>query len=225
MYIKIINSLNILNKKHVYILISVLIVITAYIAYVVKDSSVPNKESKAGLLFDGKKPVNITSYYINSNITVNSNKNSDTYIIEEWYKENVGQLFKIKDAVGSTVKYLLKNKHLTVYNEKQKNILEILEYNNQELNILSFNTFVKIYNENILNKRNDIKVINNKNNTIIYVVYNKNIYISSLELRINRKVGKIIDCTIRDIHGKDKIIITYNKVEINKIISDDIFIK
>lgn len=223
MYIKNINLYNIFKNifKIKYILIIVLFIIVIISAFKPKTN---NKIEKQNInYFDGKTKVEISSYYSNAKVCIYSNKNTNEYMIEEWYMKNIAHMFKLKDSVGSSVKYVLKNNNLQVKNENQKNILEVLEYNNEELNILSFNTFVTLYNQNILSNENKVQITKSDKHIVVSIPYEQNIYTESIELIKNIIDNNIIQYKVKDKNGDDRIVIKYNKLEINKEFSKNIF--
>lgn len=223
MYIKNINLYNIFKNifKIKYILIVIIFLLVIIVT--VKPKTNDKTELKNINYFDGKSEVKISSYYSNAKVSIYSNKNTNEYMIEEWYMKNVAHMFKLKDSVGSSVKYLLKDNNLLVQNENQKNVLKFLKYNNEELNILSFNTFVTLYNHNILSNENKMQITKKDKYIVISIPYEKNIYIERIELIKNIVDNNIIQYKIKNKNGDDRIVIKYDKLEINKEFSKDIF--
>lgn len=94
---------------------------------------------------------NMTSYCVESQITVVSNKNRNVYNISEWYKRKDDQneyfKFNIKSNQGSITSYIFKDNVLQVKNSDQESIYLLKDYVIKKTNIMSFATFVSLYND------------------------------------------------------------------------------
>lgn len=157
--------------------------------------------------------LNMKSYDTNITVRIISNKNQNTYVLNQSniedriYKQEVLEPENIK---GTMIIY--NNGKLNVTNTKLNlnNIYENYEYitNNQ----LLLNSFVNDY------KNNKTKDINeNENNIIMKVETDVNKYIVLKTLIIDKNTGKPKELQIKDSSQNTLVYILYNRIEINGI--------
>ncbi|MEG1363909.1 MAG: hypothetical protein RSC92_05720, partial [Clostridia bacterium] len=101
-------------KSKIYILIICAIVIAMSLV-VYSMYNVFNVNTNDNITFE-----NCTSYYLVYDLTVVSNKNNNTYKIEETYDGN-NFLFKFKDFCNNDVEYKIINNELSISNASQLN--------------------------------------------------------------------------------------------------------
>ena len=157
--------------------------------------------------------LNMKSYDTNITVRIISNKNENTYVLNQSniedriYKQEVLEPENIK---GTMIIY--NNGKLNVTNTKLNlnNIYENYEYitNNQ----LLLNSFVNDYKNN---KTKDIK--ENENNIIMKVETDVNKYIVLKTLIIDKNTGKPKELQIKDSSQNTLVYILYNRIEINGI--------
>jgi len=180
---------------------------------------------------------NMHSYYTEFEITVISNKNTNTYTMKEWYKKDIGTKQEYLDSESSKVDIITTKDKTIIKNENQKNILKIDPYLTSYTNILSINTFLDIYNKSTeqsccftaasYEKANNINMIidNICKNTgeckCEYMNIVKNV--SKVELKLDKNTGLPLTYIVYDNDKKECISIVYNKFDINQNIDNKIF--
>lgn len=158
--------------------------------------------------------LNIESYKLNAKITINSNKNTNTYeVIQKYYKEN--NLYKQEvtspgNIAGVMFEY--NGKNLEIKNTKL-NLSKIYKnYNYIGSNELSLNSFIEDYKSNDSNKyENDEEIV------LETMVKNNNKYRSIKRLYISKKTGLPTKMEIKNNAQNTLVYIVYNEVEINKL--------
>lgn len=157
--------------------------------------------------------LNMQSFEAEANITINSNKNTNTYIVKQCYygENNYKQEFLNPISInGLTMNFDGTNLKLENTN---KNLNEIYEnYKNIGSNNLWLNSFIEDFkaNENEMYEENGKIVLSVKVNT-------DNIYVSRKKLTIDKSTRKPISLEIEDTTQHDKIYILYNSIEINSL--------
>lgn len=181
--------------------------------------------------------LDMESYYAQLEITVISNKNTNTYSMEEWYKKDVGNKVEYFDSSNFKVSILTLKDKAIIRNENQKNSLMITPYIVKYTNLLSISTFVKIYNESLKEmccfSANSYEKLDNINMILDNVckmgegcnceVYEIVKNVSKIELKLDKKTGQPLTYIVYDNDKKEQISIVYNKFDINAKIEDNIF--
>ena len=157
--------------------------------------------------------LNMQSFEAEVNITINSNKNANTYIVKQWYygENNYKQEFINPITInGLTMNFDGTNMKLENTN---KNLSEIYEnYKNIGSNNLWLSSFIQDFkaNKNEMYEENGKIVLSVKIST-------DNAYISRKKLIIDKSTRKPISLEIEDTTQNDKIYILYNSIEINSL--------
>lgn len=190
--------------------------------------------------YDGKVNIfDLTSYYIEYDATVVSNKNVNTYSFKEWYKDEDKYRFEFLDYEKNIVTIISNNNDIYIKNSNQKNYMVIKEYINDTHNLMSLKTFINIYNKVNTQKHScdcNVKSYEKKGEVIITISgscnyssceicnitnsLGKNI---ELQLVIDKRTGVPKTYTVYDVNKKEKICIVYNRVEINIQNDDELF--
>ncbi len=157
--------------------------------------------------------LNIDKYNAQANIIVNSNKNQNTYIVEQEYDKNLN-LYKQKVLEPENIsgmEFIYEGNNLSIKNSRMTLTKIYNEYAYMGSNELSLAKFIEDY------KNNENKKIYEENEEIIMEVEVKqnNIYIRNKKLYFNKKSGSIDKIEIKDKTQKTTIYILYNKVELN----------
>lgn len=192
--------------------------------------------SKIDEISFGKKIVlnentlNLSSYYAEYDVTVISNKNTNTYSVKEWYKENLGSKIEYLDYMENIVSVVTNPTSLYISNNGNK--ASILTDNIYTLeNVLSLATYINIFNKDITcgctkdvyQKDSEINIIYSvcgKENCMQSVNL-KHMAVTSFELNIKDNVP--ITYTVYTENKKEYVCIVYNKFETNIVIDDNIF--
>lgn len=185
---------------------------------------------------------NISSYYAKYSLNVVSNKNHNSYDIEEWYlKKDKDEYYRFdfEDEDKNKASYVLGNNTLHITKSDQISGLELENYTSKKSNLISIITFFNIYNEIVLSKTNDIKVekktidtntmytitiedLNKLSNEYNYI-FSDLMKIHKLEILIDNNMMLPLEYLV--FNEKDEIIIQikYEKFEIMEKIDDKIF--
>lgn len=155
--------------------------------------------------------LNINSYSAKIEVTVNSNKNENKYILDQEYTApNIAKQVVLEPSNIEGLTITNDGSNLSI-NNTRLNLTKIYEnYNYITENNLFLNTFVKDYKESEQSK------IEEKNNEIIMKtnIKNNNKYLVNKILYIDKKSGKPTKMKIEDINQKLKVYIVYNEIEL-----------
>lgn len=161
--------------------------------------------------------LNISSYEAEIEVTVESNKNTNKYIMEQKYsKPNIAsqRIIEPKNIEGLTIKYDGTNLEISNSNLDLKTIYENYTYVSD--NILWLSDFIENY-------KNNNGTITEENGVIIMETKcNKNKYNTYEKLYIDRNANKITKLVIEDENKKSKIYITYNKIKIGSLNKENV---
>lgn len=161
--------------------------------------------------------LNISSYEAEIEVTVESNKNTNKYIMEQKYsKPNIAsqRIIEPKNIEGLTIKYDGTNFEISNSNLDLKTIYENYTYVSD--NILWLSDFIENY-------KNNNGTITEENGVIIMETKcNKNKYNTYEKLYIDRNANKITKLVIEDENKKSKIYITYNKIKIGSLNKENV---
>ena len=200
-----------INKKIFFIILLILVIILGILIYknVIKKSKNGNNMSSQEIV---DYILNIKKYKSNILVQVNSNKNSNKYVLDQEYNENGESIQEVIEPNNiSGVKIIRKDKNLKIENSKL-NVSTIFDnYQGIGENYLDLNTFIEDYKKNEKSEfeENEVEIImKTKNN-------NKNKYTENKILYINKEKKEPTKLIIEDNNQKATINIQYNKIEIN----------
>ena len=196
------------NKKIIFICIFIIsfIIIISFFNYKKQNSG--NNRSKS--ITDYKQNIlNISSYEATISVEIISNKNTNKYIIKQWYNspnsfkqevqapENIKGLITLYD--GTNLEIQNTNLNLTkIYND----------YNCLSNNILSLNSFIQDL------KESEAEYIETENETTIGIETKKK-YAWYKRLSISKTTGKPTKMEILDENKNTLVYILYNEITIN----------
>lgn len=207
-------------KKIITIAIILIIIAIFFIRINYKSLKIGNNISNKSTEEIAQYILDINSYELTANITVESNKNTNIYVVEEKYlkdnnickqkilePENVKEISLIYD--GSTLKIENTNLNLSKIYENYPYIGE------NTITLMSFiNDYIQADEKNILENENEI-ILETK-------LKNGNKYIAFKKLYISKNTGNPSKLEIQDITQKTSIYILYNEIKINNLQKDDI---
>ena len=200
-----------INKKIFFIILLILVIILGILIYknVIKKSKNGNNMSSQEIV---DYILNIKKYKSNILVQVNSNKNSNKYVLDQEYNENGESIQEVIEPNNiSGVKIIRKDKNLKIENSKL-NVSTIFDnYQGIGENYLDLNTFIEDYKKNEKSEfeENEEEIImKTKSN-------NKNKYTENKILYINKEKRIPTKLIIEDNNQKVTINIQYNKIEIN----------
>lgn len=157
--------------------------------------------------------LNISSYEAKIEVTVNSNKNTNKYVLlQNYQKPNRTRqiVLEPRNIEGLEIEYdgqnlILKNTKLNL--EKVYGNYEYLIHNSMTLE-----SFISNYTE--LKKSNKTNIYEKENNVIMEVEEKVNNYICKEILYIDKNTLKPSKLLIQDINGGNLVYILYNEIEI-----------
>ena len=211
-----------MNKKIIIILIVVVILIISifFIKMYYKTFNSGNNISNKSADEIEKYILDIKSYEATAQITINSNKNTNTYIIKQQYIKDESlykqEFMEPSNVAGLT--FIYNGKDLKIENSKN-NISKIYEnYPYIADNNLTLDSFINDYQSS-----NESKCYEKDGNVVLETkVKNGNKYTCCKLLYIDRENNKIAELEIQDISQKTLIYILYNEIKINNLQKSDI---
>ena len=212
-----------LNKKSLIIIITLIliaVILTIYF-FINKNNKLFNKNSNIGNNITSKSIqeieqyiLNISSYEAKLDVTVQSNKNTNKYILKQKYNSSgMEEQVVLEPSNIEGLSILYENRKVTINNTKL-NLQTV--YDNYEYiadNNLWLNSFIKDYKEG----RN--KSISEDSNNIIMTVdiSESNNYGNVKMLYINKNTGNPEKMLIQDKKQKNMVYILYNEIRINDL--------
>ena len=199
------------NKKIFYIMILVVIILLGIIIYknVIKKSKNGNNMSSQEIV---DYILNKTTYTAKISVQVNSNKNTNKYILNQKFNsENESMQEVIEPSNIAGVKIIKKDGNLKIENTTL-NLSKIFEnYKGLGENCLDLNTFIDDYKENEKSnfEENDKEIIMKTKSS------NRNKYTENKILYINKESKLPTKLIIEDNNQNMTINIQYNEIEFN----------
>lgn len=208
------------DKKKVILFISVLIFIIIILFFFVKNNYknkiLGNNMSNKNIEEIEEYILNISSYEAKIEVTVESNKNTNKYVMQQLYqKDKISKqvILEPSNIAGLETKY--ENGTLTITNSKL-NLTTVYEnYNYLVENCLWLDSFIQDYiasksnNECSIIEENDIITMKTKTRN------ENNRYMYSKTLTIDKKTGKPTKLLVQDMNQKNLIYILYNEITVN----------
>ena len=199
------------NKKIFYIMILVVIILLGIIIYknVIKKSKNGNNMSSQEIV---DYILNKTTYTAKISVQVNSNKNTNKYILNQKFNsenESIQEVIEPSNIAG--VKIVKKDGNLKIENTTL-NLSKIFEnYKGLGENCLDLNTFIDDYKENEKSnfEENDKEIIMKTKSS------NRNKYTENKILYINKESKLPTKLIIEDNNQNTTINIQYNEIEFN----------
>lgn len=200
------------KKKKIFLFIIIILVILG-IALFINKKMTKNKKSVNNM--NSQEIVdyilNINSYKANAIVQINSNKNSNKYILKQEYNQNesIEEILEPSNIKG--IKIINKEGNLIVENSNL-NLSTIFEnYQILEENYLDLSTFI-----NECKESNNYKYEEENDSLIIKLKSNKdNKYIKNKILYINKSKAIPTKLVIEDDNKKIQVNIEYNEIELN----------
>ena len=211
-----------IKKPIIIVLILFLIVLMIYF-FINKNNKLFNKNFNIGNNITNKSIqeieeyiLNISSYEAELEVTVQSNKNTNKYILKQKYinsKLEEQVVMEPSNIEGLTILY--ENGKLTVNNTKLN--LQTVYDNYEEItqNNLWLNSFIEEY------KNNNNRSISEDSNYVIMTVNTTNNYEKVETLYINKNTGNPEKMIIQDKNQKNMVYILYNEIRINNLSKED----
>ena len=161
--------------------------------------------------------LNISSYEATVSVTIESNKNTNKYVLEQKYRaQNLSKQIVLEPSniAGIEIKY--DGTNLTI-NNSNLNLQKVYEnYEYLANNFLCLETFIEDY------KRNKGSIQEENNEIILEASNENNNYAYHKKLFIDQNSGLPTKLLIEDINNKTLVYILYNEIELNNLKEDDI---
>ena len=162
----------------------------------------------------------ISSYEVQETITVESNKNTNNYIVKEKYSNdsNVYKREMVKPENLSRMVFIYDGTNLKIENSKL-NLSKIYEnYPYVGENIITLKSFIDDYKES-----NETSLYEENEEIILEVkIKNGNKYVAYKKLHFNKSTGVPTRLEIKDVTQKTVIYILYNEIKINNLQKEDV---
>lgn len=208
------------NKKIIFISIIVLVVVSIVIIFLLKtnykNKNFGNNMSNKNLEEIEKYILDISSYTAKMDVTVESNKNTNKYVIKQTYEKNKKSKQKILEPSNiEGLEIIYEDNKLTINNAKNNLKTMYENYPNLMENCLWINSFIEDYK---VEKNEGKACIKEENGKVVMMTKTRNEnnrYIYSKELYINKEEGKIEKLIVQDINKKNLIYILYNEITVN----------
>ena len=208
------------NKKIIFISIIVLVVVSIVIIFLLKtnykNKNFGNNMSNKNLEEIEKYILDISSYTAKMDVTVESNKNTNKYVIKQTYEKNKKSKQKILEPSNiEGLEIIYEDNKLTINNAKNNLKTMYENYPNLMENCLWINSFIEDYKVEKNEGKASIKEENGKVVMMTKTRNENNRYIYSKDLYINKEEGKIEKLIVQDINKKNLIYILYNEITVN----------
>ena len=208
------------NKKIIFISIIVLVVVSIVIIFLLKtnykNKNFGNNMSNKNLEEIEKYILDISSYTAKMDVTVESNKNTNKYVIKQTYEKDKKSKQKIIEPSNiEGLEIIYEDNKLTINNAKNNLKTMYENYPNLMENCLWINSFIEDYKVEKNEGKASIKEENGKVVMMTKTRNENNRYIYSKELYINKEEGKIEKLIVQDINKKNLIYILYNEITVN----------
>lgn len=164
--------------------------------------------------------LNIESYKAIAEVTIKSNKNENTYKLEQKYnrEDNVYKQEVLEPENIRGVQFIYDGTNLKVENTKMNLNKIYTNYNYIESNELGLASFIEDYKQS-----NEAKYIEKNGKVILETDVKKaNKYVANKKLYIDKEKGEIEKLEINDITQNTRIYILYNKIEINTLSKEEV---
>ena len=203
-----------MNKKKLFLILAILLILIISIIFLLKND---NKKVNLGNNIVKSKEqleeyiLNMDSYEAEVEVTVNSNKNTNKYILkQQYYKPDVFKQEVIEPENIAGVKILLNGNYLSLENSKLTlaQIFENYQYIGE--NFLCLNDFIENYKENgnyIEQDREIILETKSRSGENKYNIYQK--------LSIDKSTSLPIKLEVQDNNQKPIVYILYKEIKIN----------
>lgn len=210
------------KSKTIMLFILIILVITILIVFFIKNyyknQNIGNNMSNKNLEEIEEYILNISSYQAKMQITIESNKNTNKYQLEQTYqKDKISKQIILEPSNIKGVEIIYEAGKLTINNSKL-NLTTVYEnYTNLTENCLWLDTFIEDYkqgknsNNTSIKEENDIVTMETKTRN------ENNRYIYNKQLFIDKKTGKPTKLLVQDINKKNLIYILYSEITVNGV--------
>ena len=206
------------NKKKMIISICIIIVILAFIIFFIK---IDYKNLKAGNNMSNKNSeeieeyiLNISSYEATIEVTINSNKNTNKYILlQQYLKPNLSKQIVLEPSNIEGLEIMYDGQNLSINNTKL-NLNKVYEnYEYVVNNYLNLESFIADYKA--CKEKHKTKLYEENDEYVLEASIENSEYIYNKKLYISKKTGNPTKLLIEDVNEKTLVYILYNEIKIN----------
>ena len=152
--------------------------------------------------------INIDSYKAKIDVTIKSNKNENTYKLEQNVTNETAKQIVLEPEMLKGMEMIYENKTLTIQNTNL-NISKVYnDYPYVSDNVLFLTTFLRKYSET------ESKSIEEQDGKIIMKILNQNQYNYNQTLTIDRQTLKPQTLEIQNNNNQTRVYILYNEIEL-----------
>ena len=206
------------KKKKMIISICIIIAILAFIIFFIK---IDYKNLKAGNNMSNKNIeeieeyiLNISSYEATIEVTINSNKNTNKYILlQQYLSPNLSKQIVLEPSNIEGLEIMYDGQSLSINNTKL-NLNKV--YENYEYvidNYLNLESFIADYKA--CKEQNKTKLYEENDEYVLEASIENSEYIYNKKLYISKKTGNPTKLLIEDVNEKTLVYILYNEININ----------
>ena len=209
-----------LGRKKLVVIICIIIISLIFIIFFTKNNY---KNFKTGNNMSNKNIeeieeyiLNISSYEATIQITIESNKNTNKYVLfQQYISPNKSKLTMLEPSNIAGLEITNDGNNLTITNTKLNlnNVYDNYEYvvGNQ----MSLETFILEYKT--CKEQNKAKLYEENDEYILEANVEQNKYIYNKRLYISKKTGNPTKLLIQDVNEKTLVYILYNEIKINDL--------
>lgn len=187
-----------------------------------------------------QKLLNSTSYFASYDMTVVSNKTTNTYTVEEYYKHPNKFRFNYVSKSQKPFSIIIDGKSVTIQNSQELNVFSMPEYITDTMNFSSIYSILTLYKQFTSTQHTcncECKIYEKDSTYTMYICAGsalddmciicnklKPADISKLQLELNEEYMPIT-YVIYNKNMLEQVSIVYNSFELNKEILDEVFKK
>lgn len=213
---------NKMNSKKVLLFTGVLVITIILICFFIKmnykNKNIGHNMSNKNIEEIEKYILDISSYQAKIEMTVESNKNTNKYVLEQTYqKDKISKQKIIEPNNIEGLEIIYEAGKLTLNNSKLSLTKVYENYTNLAENCLWLDSFINDYKQQ---KDTNNTAITEKDNIVTMETKTRNEnnrYIYHKQLWVDKKTGKPTKLLVQDINKKSMIYILYNEIEVNNV--------
>lgn len=194
-------------KKIIFIIVLFLI-LTILIFFMKNDNKTQNIGNNKNIREIEQTMINIDSYKAKIDVTIKSNKNENTYKLEQNVTNETAKQIVLEPEILKGMEMIYENKTLTIQNTNL-NISKVYnDYPYVSDNVLFLTTFLRKYSET------ESKTIEEQDGKIIMKIFKQNQYNYNQTLTIDRQTLKPQTLEIQNNNNQTRVYILYNEIEL-----------
>lgn len=217
------NILKKLNNKNIWLTL-IIIIIIIFVIFLLKNNY---KNQKVGNNMSNKSIEEIEQYILSINsyeatveVTINSNKNTNKYVLyQKFIEPNISKqvIIEPSNIEGMQIEY--DGKNLSI-NNTRLNLNKVYEnYKSLTENYLCLESFIQDYKDK--KQINKSRIYEENGEAIMEVNSEDSKYAYKKQLYLSKATSKPIKLVINDINEKNLVYILYNEIKINDLKAND----